>query len=85
MHGLEKSLHELINMLVQYETTIEKFAPLVLVGGVSTSKAKDKIVGREKKKKDETSSTVASTSSTPVTPLGRGKGKRKGSSVKDSE
>ncbi|KAL0392951.1 UNVERIFIED_CONTAM: hypothetical protein Sradi_2517900 [Sesamum radiatum] len=48
MHGLEKSLHELINMLVQYETTIEKFAPSVLVGGVSTSKVKGKIAGCER-------------------------------------
>ncbi|KAL0293705.1 UNVERIFIED_CONTAM: hypothetical protein Scaly_3136200 [Sesamum calycinum] len=77
MNGLEKSLHELINMLVQYEATIEKSAPSVLVGEVSTSKAKGKDAGREKRKKDETSSTAASTSSVPVTPLGEGKGKRK--------
>ncbi|KAK4382239.1 hypothetical protein Sango_2891800 [Sesamum angolense] len=32
MNGLEKSLHELINILVQYEEMIEKSAPLVLVG-----------------------------------------------------
>ncbi|KAL0419041.1 UNVERIFIED_CONTAM: hypothetical protein Sradi_1317600 [Sesamum radiatum] len=32
MHGLEKNLHELINMLVQYEATIKKSAPSVLVG-----------------------------------------------------
>ncbi|KAL0458360.1 UNVERIFIED_CONTAM: hypothetical protein Slati_0463200 [Sesamum latifolium] len=30
MNGLEESLHELINMLVQYETTIEKSVPSVL-------------------------------------------------------
>ncbi|KAL0394960.1 UNVERIFIED_CONTAM: hypothetical protein Slati_4462200 [Sesamum latifolium] len=77
MNGLEKSLHELINMLVQYEVTIEKSAPSVLVGETSTSKAKGKVVGREKRKKDETYSTTASTSSAPVTPLGGGKGKRK--------
>ncbi|KAK4384683.1 hypothetical protein Sango_3036300 [Sesamum angolense] len=77
MNGLEKSLHELINMLAQYEATIEKFAPSVLVGEVLTSKAKGKDAGREKRKKDETSSTAASTSSVPVTPLGGGKGKRK--------
>ncbi|KAL0349814.1 UNVERIFIED_CONTAM: hypothetical protein Sradi_4130600 [Sesamum radiatum] len=77
MNGLEKSLHELINMLVQYETTIEKSAPSVLVGEVSTSKAKGKVTGREKRKKDEMSSTAASTSSVPITPLGGGKGKRK--------
>ncbi|KAK4409424.1 hypothetical protein Sango_0015400 [Sesamum angolense] len=77
MNGLGKILHELINMLVQYEATIEKSAPSVLVGEVSTSKAKGKDAGREKRKKDETSSTAASTSSVPVTPLGGGKGKRK--------
>ncbi|KAK4383526.1 hypothetical protein Sango_2767300 [Sesamum angolense] len=77
MNGLEKSLHELINMLVQYETTNEKSAPSVLVGEVSTSKARAKDAGREKRKKDETSSTAASISSVPVTPPGRGKGKRK--------
>ncbi|KAK4384353.1 hypothetical protein Sango_3069300 [Sesamum angolense] len=75
MIGHEKSLHELINMLVQYEATIEKSAPSALVGEVSTSKAKAKDAGREKRKKDETFSTTAST--VPVTPLGGGKGKRK--------
>ncbi|KAL0411623.1 UNVERIFIED_CONTAM: hypothetical protein Slati_3752000 [Sesamum latifolium] len=42
MNGLEKSLHELIDILVQYEATIEKSAPSVLVGEASTSKAKGK-------------------------------------------
>ncbi|KAL0455635.1 UNVERIFIED_CONTAM: hypothetical protein Slati_0902700 [Sesamum latifolium] len=49
MNGLKKNLHELISMLVQYETTIEKSAPSVLVGEDSTSKAKGKVVGREKR------------------------------------
>ncbi|KAL0325116.1 UNVERIFIED_CONTAM: hypothetical protein Sradi_5080900 [Sesamum radiatum] len=40
MNGLDKDLHELINMLVQYEELIEKFAPSVLVGETSTSEAK---------------------------------------------
>ncbi|KAK4390347.1 hypothetical protein Sango_2098000 [Sesamum angolense] len=77
MSGLEKSFLELINMLVQYEATIEKSAPSVLVGEAFTSKAKDKVAGCEKRKKDETSSTAASTLSAPVTPLSRGKEKRK--------
>ncbi|KAL0392877.1 UNVERIFIED_CONTAM: hypothetical protein Sradi_2510500 [Sesamum radiatum] len=77
MSRLEKNLHELINMLVQYEATIEKSAPSVLVGEASTSKAKGKVVGCEKRKKDESSSTAASTSSAPITPLSGGKGKRK--------
>ncbi|KAL0445323.1 UNVERIFIED_CONTAM: hypothetical protein Slati_2255000 [Sesamum latifolium] len=77
MNGLEQSLHELINILVQYEATIEKSASSVLVGKASTSKAKGKVARREKMKKDEMYSTVASTSSAPVTPLGGGNGKRK--------
>ncbi|KAL0349781.1 UNVERIFIED_CONTAM: hypothetical protein Sradi_4127300 [Sesamum radiatum] len=77
MNELEKSLHELINMLIQYEATIEKSATSALVGEASTSKAKGKVTGCEKRKKDETSSTAASTSSVLVTLLGGGKGKRK--------
>ncbi|KAL0413264.1 UNVERIFIED_CONTAM: hypothetical protein Sradi_1528100 [Sesamum radiatum] len=42
MNGLEKSIHELINMLVQYEATTHKSEPTVLVGEASTSKAKGK-------------------------------------------
>ncbi|KAL0394866.1 UNVERIFIED_CONTAM: hypothetical protein Slati_4452800 [Sesamum latifolium] len=42
MNRLEKSIHELINMLVQYEATIHKSASAVLVGEASTSKAKGK-------------------------------------------
>ncbi|KAL0285094.1 UNVERIFIED_CONTAM: hypothetical protein Sangu_2794900 [Sesamum angustifolium] len=77
MNGLEKSHHELINTLFQYEAIIEKYAPLVLVEETLISKAKSKIVGREKRKNDETSSIAASTLSALVTPLGGGKGKRK--------
>ncbi|KAK4380815.1 hypothetical protein Sango_3028600 [Sesamum angolense] len=51
MNGLEKSINELINMLIQYEATIKKFAPSVLIGEASTSKAKDKRVGYWKRKK----------------------------------
>ncbi|KAL0336646.1 UNVERIFIED_CONTAM: hypothetical protein Sradi_4876500 [Sesamum radiatum] len=77
MNGLEESLHELINILVKYKAMIEKSAPTVLVGEASTSKAKGKVAGREKRKKGEMSSTTASTSSAPITLLGGGKGKRK--------
>ncbi|KAL0448026.1 UNVERIFIED_CONTAM: hypothetical protein Slati_1930500 [Sesamum latifolium] len=45
MNGLEKTIHELINMLVQYEATTHKSAPVVLVGEASTSKAKGKRAG----------------------------------------
>ncbi|KAK4383314.1 Retrovirus-related Pol polyprotein from transposon TNT 1-94 [Sesamum angolense] len=51
MNGLEKSINELINMLVQYEATIKKSAPSVLIGEASTSKAKGKRAGRWKRKK----------------------------------
>ncbi|KAL0463020.1 UNVERIFIED_CONTAM: hypothetical protein Slati_0189600 [Sesamum latifolium] len=51
MDGLEKSIHELINMLVQYEATTHKSEPMVLVGEASTSKAKGKGARRWKRKK----------------------------------
>ncbi|KAL0288319.1 UNVERIFIED_CONTAM: hypothetical protein Sangu_2664000 [Sesamum angustifolium] len=76
MNWLGKSLHELINMLVQYEVIIEISAPSVLVEEASTSKANGKVAERERRKKDEMSSTVGSTSSALVAPLGGGKGKR---------
>ncbi|KAL0314017.1 UNVERIFIED_CONTAM: hypothetical protein Sangu_2246100 [Sesamum angustifolium] len=46
MNRLDKDLHELINMLGQYEELIEKFAPYVLVGETSTSEAKGIGAGR---------------------------------------
>ncbi|KAL0295195.1 UNVERIFIED_CONTAM: hypothetical protein Sradi_6847600 [Sesamum radiatum] len=64
-------IHELINMLVQYEATTHKSEPAVLVGEASTSKAKGK------------GSTVTATASTggapPAAPKGKGKGKVGGS------
>ncbi|KAL0394816.1 UNVERIFIED_CONTAM: hypothetical protein Slati_4447800 [Sesamum latifolium] len=42
MNGLEKIIHELINMLFQYEAMTHKSAPAVLIGETSTSKAKGK-------------------------------------------
>ncbi|KAL0325272.1 UNVERIFIED_CONTAM: hypothetical protein Sradi_5096500 [Sesamum radiatum] len=69
MSRLKNNVHELINMLVQYEATIEKSALSVLVGDASTSKANSMVAGCEKRKKDETSSTAASTSSVTVIPL----------------
>ncbi|KAL0284348.1 UNVERIFIED_CONTAM: hypothetical protein Sangu_2831100 [Sesamum angustifolium] len=49
MNGLEKSINELINMLVQYKATIKKSAPSVLIGEASTSKAKGKRAERWEK------------------------------------
>ncbi|KAL0325277.1 UNVERIFIED_CONTAM: hypothetical protein Sradi_5097000 [Sesamum radiatum] len=51
MNGLEKSINELINMLVQYKATIKKSALSVLIGEASTSKAKGKRAGCWKRKK----------------------------------
>ncbi|KAL0286911.1 UNVERIFIED_CONTAM: hypothetical protein Sradi_7136700 [Sesamum radiatum] len=77
MNGLDKDLHELINMLVQYEAMIEKSAPSTLVGEASTSKPKGKGARRWRRKKGKTESTTTSAQSAPVAPLGMGKGKRK--------
>ncbi|KAL0405845.1 UNVERIFIED_CONTAM: hypothetical protein Slati_3898400 [Sesamum latifolium] len=62
MNGLEKSIHELINMLVQYEATTHKCEPTVLVGEASTSKAKGKGVRRWKKKKGKGTAVIATAS-----------------------
>ncbi|KAL0367252.1 UNVERIFIED_CONTAM: hypothetical protein Sradi_3615300 [Sesamum radiatum] len=78
INGLEKSIHELINMLVRYEATTHKSEPAVLEGEASTSKAKGKGARRWKRKKDK-GTTVTTTASTgaapPAAPKGKGKGK----------
>ncbi|KAL0433590.1 UNVERIFIED_CONTAM: hypothetical protein Slati_2693300, partial [Sesamum latifolium] len=82
MNGLEKSIHELINMLVQYEATTRKSKPSVLVGEASTSKAKGKGARRWKRKKGK-GTAVTATASTggapPTAPKEKGKGKVGGS------
>ncbi|KAL0283944.1 UNVERIFIED_CONTAM: hypothetical protein Sradi_7212900 [Sesamum radiatum] len=77
MNGLEKSIHELINMLVQYEATTHKSEPSVLVREASTSKAKGKGARRWKRKKGKGTAVIATTSTggAPVAPKGKGKGK----------
>ncbi|KAL0445203.1 UNVERIFIED_CONTAM: hypothetical protein Slati_2243000 [Sesamum latifolium] len=81
MNGLEKSIHKLINMLVQYETTTHKFEPAILVGEASTSKAKVKGARHWKRKKGKgtTVTTTASTGGAPAARKGKGKGKVGGS------
>ncbi|KAL0292954.1 UNVERIFIED_CONTAM: hypothetical protein Sradi_6964500 [Sesamum radiatum] len=82
MNGLEKSIHELINMLVQYEAPTRKSEPSVLVGEASTSKAKDKGARRWKRKKGKrtaVTATASTGSAPPVAPKGKGKGKIGGS------
>ncbi|KAK4394179.1 hypothetical protein Sango_1888700 [Sesamum angolense] len=61
MNGLEKSIHELINMLVQYEATTHKSAPAVLAREASTSKVKGKKVERWKRKKEKGKSNLIMT------------------------
>ncbi|KAL0394349.1 UNVERIFIED_CONTAM: hypothetical protein Slati_4401100 [Sesamum latifolium] len=82
MNGLEKSIYELINMLVQYEATTHKSEPVVLVGEASTSKAKGKGARRWKRKKGK-GTAVTTTCSTggapPAAPKGKGKGNVRGS------
>ena len=51
MNGLEKSIHDLFNMLVQYKVTTHKSIPMELVGEISASKAKGKRAGHWKRKK----------------------------------
>ncbi|KAL0287644.1 UNVERIFIED_CONTAM: hypothetical protein Sradi_7119900 [Sesamum radiatum] len=82
MNEFEKSIHELINMLVQYEATTRKFEPSVLVGEASTSKAKGKGARRWKRKKGKGTAVTATASTRgalPVAPKGKGKGKVGGS------
>ncbi|KAL0458359.1 UNVERIFIED_CONTAM: hypothetical protein Slati_0463100 [Sesamum latifolium] len=78
MNGLEKSIYELINMLVQYEAMTHKSEPAVLVGEVSTSKAKCKGARRWKRKKGKGTAVTATASTRgapPATPKGKGKGR----------
>ncbi|KAL0387629.1 UNVERIFIED_CONTAM: Retrovirus-related Pol polyprotein from transposon TNT 1-94, partial [Sesamum radiatum] len=81
MNGLEKSINELINMLVQYEATIKKSAPSVLIGEASTSKAKGRRAGRWKRKKGKAKAKTVviakDAKSAPVAPAGMGKGKKR--------
>ncbi|KAL0448810.1 UNVERIFIED_CONTAM: hypothetical protein Slati_1437400 [Sesamum latifolium] len=79
MNGLEKSINELINMLVQYEATTHKSVLAVLVREVSTSKAKAKRVGRWKRMKgmEKVIAAIASAEGAPAAPVGKGKGKGK--------
>ncbi|KAL0378434.1 UNVERIFIED_CONTAM: hypothetical protein Sradi_3148900 [Sesamum radiatum] len=77
MNGLEKSMHELINMLVQYEATTHKSEQAILVGEASTSKAKGKGARRWKRKKGK-GAAVTATASTEGAPLAAPKEKGKG-------
>ncbi|KAL0418989.1 UNVERIFIED_CONTAM: hypothetical protein Sradi_1312400 [Sesamum radiatum] len=80
MNELEKSVHELINILVQYEATTHKSAPAVLVGDASTFKVKGKRAGccKRKKGKGNVVATTASTEGAPTAPMGKGQRESKG-------
>ncbi|KAL0405493.1 UNVERIFIED_CONTAM: hypothetical protein Slati_3863200 [Sesamum latifolium] len=71
MNGLEKSIHELINMLVQYEATTHKSEPAVLVGEASTSKAKGKGARCWKRKKGKGTAVTATASTGGAPPAAR--------------
>ncbi|KAL0289096.1 UNVERIFIED_CONTAM: hypothetical protein Sradi_7081100 [Sesamum radiatum] len=77
MNGLDKDLHKLINMLVQYEATIEKSMPSVFVGEASTSKAKGKRAGRWRRRNVRRINYCKRSEHSYCPPLGMGKGKRK--------
>ncbi|KAL0458358.1 UNVERIFIED_CONTAM: Copia protein [Sesamum latifolium] len=81
MNGLEKSINELINILVQYEATTKKSAPSIFIGDASTSKAKGKRAGHWKRKKGKAKAKAVvpakDATSAPLAPVGMGKGKRK--------
>ncbi|KAL0444719.1 UNVERIFIED_CONTAM: hypothetical protein Slati_2194600 [Sesamum latifolium] len=81
MNGLEKTIHELINMLIQYKATTHKSALAVLVGEASTFKGKGKRAGRWKRKKGKRKAVAATASAkgAPVAPKVKGKGKVGGS------
>ncbi|KAL0404491.1 UNVERIFIED_CONTAM: hypothetical protein Sradi_2089900 [Sesamum radiatum] len=74
------TIHELINMLVQYEAMTHKSVPAVLVGEASTSNAKSKRAGRWKRKKGKGKAvaTTASAKNAPTAPKGKGKRKAGG-------
>ncbi|KAL0457696.1 UNVERIFIED_CONTAM: hypothetical protein Slati_0396800, partial [Sesamum latifolium] len=74
MNGLEKSIHELINMLVQYEATTHKFEPAVLVGEASTSKRKARVpdAGRGRREKERRSQPLLAPRVLPCSPDGKG-------------
>ncbi|KAL0355497.1 UNVERIFIED_CONTAM: hypothetical protein Sradi_3996600 [Sesamum radiatum] len=80
MYGHEKSIHELINMMVQYEANY-KFEPAVLVGELSTFKVKGNGARHWKRKKGKETSVTATASigGAPTAPTGKGKGKIGGS------
>ncbi|KAL0294058.1 UNVERIFIED_CONTAM: hypothetical protein Sradi_6905100 [Sesamum radiatum] len=81
MNRLEKSIHELINILVQYDATTHKSELVVLVVETSTSKVKRKGARCWKRKKGKGTAVTgtASTGGALAAPTVKGKGKVGGS------
>ncbi|KAL0411372.1 UNVERIFIED_CONTAM: hypothetical protein Slati_3726900 [Sesamum latifolium] len=77
MNGLEKSIHKLINMLVQYEAMTHKSELAVLVEEASTSKVKGKGARRWKRKKGK-GTAVTATANTGGAPSAAPKENSKG-------
>ncbi|KAL0313389.1 UNVERIFIED_CONTAM: hypothetical protein Sradi_5738200 [Sesamum radiatum] len=75
MNGFEKSINELINMLVQYEATTKKSEPSVLVREASTSKAKGREARRWKRKKGKAKAAASALSAPVPVAVGKGKGR----------
>ncbi|KAK4389766.1 hypothetical protein Sango_2313600 [Sesamum angolense] len=77
MNGLEKSINELINMMVQIVEMTHKFEPAVLVGEPSISKAKSNRAGcwKRKKKKAKIVATTTRAAGAPTALVGMGKEK----------
>ncbi|KAL0413397.1 UNVERIFIED_CONTAM: hypothetical protein Sradi_1541400 [Sesamum radiatum] len=85
MNGLEKFIHELINMLIQYEATTRKSEPSVLVGEALTSKAKGKgrvpDAGRGRRIREQRSQPLPVPGVLLLLPEGKGQRKGRGFSA----
>ncbi|KAL0287233.1 UNVERIFIED_CONTAM: hypothetical protein Sradi_7128400, partial [Sesamum radiatum] len=77
MNGLDKNLHELINMLVQCEATIEESALSVLVGRLRPQKRKAKGSDAEGERRVRQNQLLQALRALLLPLLGMGKGKRK--------
>ncbi|KAL0295591.1 UNVERIFIED_CONTAM: hypothetical protein Scaly_3098200 [Sesamum calycinum] len=83
MNGLQKSVHELIKILVQYEITTHRLGPSELIDETSTSKkmAKEPDARRGRRKMERLLHPLYHALSASVAPMrmGKGKGKARGS------
>ncbi|KAL0445541.1 UNVERIFIED_CONTAM: hypothetical protein Slati_1682000 [Sesamum latifolium] len=75
MNGFEKSIPELVNMLVQFKGTIKRSEPTVMLGEASTFKKGKKVRCWKKKKSNAKGPTPASKPVVKALPVGKGKRK----------